>query len=184
MKPKQFFFIILGIIAGLIVVGSAAYYFALVRLNSLSASYSAQLANQEAVESEISLLARLQLQYSRDIKPILPLMDEALPRTKNQTEILVQLQRIASTNGLALTGVTFPSPSGLPSNISQTITTGAVLALPISFQLQGSYNQLQAFLTQIENLSRFTNVTTLSVSRPDKTKPIVYTMTLNAYVKP
>ena len=184
MKPKQFFFIILGVIGGLILVGGAAYYFALMRLNTLSTNYSAQLANQEAVENELSLLARLQLQYARDIKPILPLMDEALPRTKNQTEILVQLQRISSANGLALTGVTFPSPSGLPSNVSQTITSGAVLALPISFQLSGSYNQLQSFLTQVENLSRFTNVTTLSVSRPDKSKPIVYTMTLNAYVKP
>jgi Tfp pilus assembly protein PilO len=85
---------------------------------------------------------------------------------------------------LAISSVAFASALGLPNDTSQTVADGSVLALPISFQVQGSFAQLQLFLTKVENLSRYTNVTTLSISRPEKTQPIVYAMTLNVYVKP
>ena len=116
--------------------------------------------------------------------PILPLLDEALPREKKQTEILAQLQNIASQVGLQITSVNMPSPLGLPTSVSQTIRSGSVLALPISFQLSGSYDQLQQFTSRVENLNRFTNITNLAISRPDKAKPIVYSLALNAYIKP
>jgi Tfp pilus assembly protein PilO len=77
-----------------------------------------------------------------------------------------------------------PSPVGLPTSVSQTVKAGNVLALPISFQLSGSYAQLQLFTSRVENLNRFTNITNLAISRPDKNKPIVYSVSLNAYIKP
>jgi len=77
-----------------------------------------------------------------------------------------------------------PSPVGLPTSVSQTIKSGTVLAMPISFQLSGNYDQLQQFTAKVESLNRFTNVTNLAISRPDKTKPIVYSIALNAYIKP
>jgi Tfp pilus assembly protein PilO len=77
-----------------------------------------------------------------------------------------------------------PSPVGVPTSTSQTVKSGQVLALPISFQLAGTYEQLQTFLKKVERLNRFTNVTNLGISRPDKTKPIVYSISLNAYIKP
>jgi hypothetical protein len=39
-------------------------------------------------------------------------------------------------------------------------------------------------MTGVETLNRFTNVTTLIVTRPDPAKPITYAITLNAYIKP
>jgi Tfp pilus assembly protein PilO len=135
-------------------------------------------------DKQVETLDRLKHQYDRDIVPILPLLDEALPRDKKQTEILTQLQTIASQVGLSITSVNMPSPLGLPTGTSQTIRSGNVLALPISFQLSGSYDQLQQFTSRIENLNRFTNITNLAISRPDKTKPIVYSIALNAYIKP
>lgn len=184
MSPKKFFFIVLGIISVLILLGGGGYYLAYTKIQSTSIDLSKQLANQVAVEDQLTTIRRLEYTYNRDVKPIIPLIDQALPRTKNQTEILSQLQRIANESGLELTGVSFPTASGLPSNLSQTVQSGSVLALPITFQLSGSYAELQSFLTRAENLSRFTNVTNLAVSRPDKTKPITYSMTLNAYIMP
>ncbi len=184
MSPKRFFFILLGVILGLVLLGGGGYYLGYSKIHATSANYSQQLANQAATEDQLTAITRLRFTYTRDIKPILPLIDQALPRTKNQTEILSQLQTIAGDSGLVLTGVSFPNAQGLPNNVSQTIPSGLVLALPINFQLNGSYAQLQSFLTRAENLSRFTNVTTLAVTRPDKTKPITYSMTLNAYIMP
>jgi Tfp pilus assembly protein PilO len=184
MKPKQFFLVLLGIFGGVALLAGGGYYFALKQLHTQSAELSTGLAQQAAADTQIESLSRLKRQYDRDIVPILPLLDEALPRDKKQTEILAQLQSIASQVGLQITSVSMPSPLGLPTGVSQTIKSGTVLALPISFQLSGSYEQLQQFTARVENLNRFTNVTNLAISRPDKSKPVVYSIALNAYIKP
>ncbi len=184
MKPKQFFFIVLGLMGLLLAVSAGGYYYALTRIHTQSEDVSNKLAEQAANDNQIDSLISLQHQYSRDIVPILPLIDAALPRDKKQTEILAQIQRIAGNNGLFVASVSMPSPLGLPSGVSQTIKAGLVLALPINFQVSGSYNQLQSFTSSLENLNRFTNITTLAISHEDKSKPIVYSISLNAYIKP
>jgi Tfp pilus assembly protein PilO len=184
MKPKQFFYVVLGMIGVLLAAGGGGYYLAWKQLQTQSSALAEQLGQQKAADDQIETLGRLQRQYDKDIVPILPLIDAALPRDKKQTEILAQLQSIAKDVGLQITSVSMPSPVGLPTAVSQTIKAGNVLALPISFQLQGSYDQLQTFMARVENLNRFTNVTNLAITRPDKNKPIVYSVALNAYIKP
>jgi len=184
MKPKQFFLVLLGVFGVAVVVGGGGYYFAMKQLTAQSTALATDLAAQKDADAQLESLGRLKHQYERDIVPILPLLDEALPRDKKQTEILAQLQNIATQVGLQIASVSMPSPLGLPTSVSQTVKSGAVLALPISFQLSGTYDQLQEFTSRIENLNRFTNITNLGISRPDKTKPIVYSIALNAYIKP
>jgi Tfp pilus assembly protein PilO len=166
MKPKQFFLVLLGVFAVLVLVAGAGYYFGLKQLQSKAATLSMGLASQAEADKRIETL------------------DEALPRDKKQTEILAQLQLIASQSGLQITSVSMPSPLGLPTSVSQTVKSGTVLGLPINFQLSGTYAQLQEFTARVENLNRFTNITNLAISRPDKTKPVVYSISLIAYIKP
>jgi Tfp pilus assembly protein PilO len=184
MKPKQYFLVLIGSFTALVLLGGAGYYLAMQQLKSQSAKLSTGLATQADADKKIENLSRLKRQYTKDIIPILPLLDDALPRDKKQTEILTQLQNIAAQSGLQISSVNMPSPLGLPTSVSQTIKSGTVLALPISFQLSGSYDQLQQFTARIERLNRFTNITNLAISRPDKAKPIVYSIALNAYIKP
>jgi Tfp pilus assembly protein PilO len=183
MTPKKYFFILLGTIVLLIAASGYGYYVAVIRINTSKADYANTLAEQATAQQQLDDIDQLRNQYNRDVLPILGRINDALPHTKNQTEILAQLQSIASASGLALTNVTLPSAVGLPDNTSQTIKSGTVLALPISFQLQGSYSQLQTLLTKVENLSRFTNVTSLAISHDDKSN-VTYSMTVNAYIKP
>lgn len=183
MTPKKYFFTLLGIIVLLIAASGYGYYYAVTRINASKAELAMTLTDQEAAQQQLDDMAKLRIQYNRDILPILPRIIDALPRTKNQTEILAQLQSIATESGLSLTNVSLPSAAGLPGDTSQTVKTGTVLALPISFQLQGTYAQLQAFLTRVENLSRFTNVTSLAISHAEKNN-VTYSMTVNAYIKP
>lgn len=182
MTPKKYFFTLLGTIVLLIAAGGYGYYYAVTRINVSKAALAVTLTDQETAQQQLDNMAKLKTQYSRDILPILPRINDALPRTKNQTEILAQLQSISSASGLSLTNVSLPSAVGLPGDTSQTVQAGSVLALPISFQLHGTYGQLQAFLTRVENLSRFTNVTSLAISHAENT--VTYSMTVNAYIKP
>lgn len=184
MKPKQFFWVLLGIFSATLLAGGGGYYLALGQLKVKSTALGTGLSEQMAADTQIENLSRLKRQYDRDIVPVLPLLDEALPREKKQTEILTQLQTVAAEEGLRIASISMPSPGGLPTSVSQTVKAGTVLALPISFQLSGSYDQLQRFTSRIENLNRFTNITNLAISRPDKAKPITYSIALNAYIKP
>jgi Tfp pilus assembly protein PilO len=184
MKPKKFFFIALGAIAVILAAAGGGYYLALTKLHTESSNEAVQLTIASQDDSQISSLHSLEYQYQRDIVPNLGLMTEALPTAKKQTEVLAQLQNVANSVGLVITTVTMPSPAGLPSAISQTITTGSVLALPISFELSGNYNALQQFTADVENLNRYTNITSISIAQPDKTKPLVYSMGVSAYIMP
>lgn len=183
MSPKKFFVVLLGVTLAILAAGGAGYYWARTQLTAESSALAAQLATQQADDQKISSLQHLQYQYNQEIVPILPLIDEALPRDKKQTEILAQLQNIAAQTGLQIGSISMPPPTGLPSSVSQTVKAGNVLALPISFQITGSYNQLQSFTEKVETLNRFTNITDLAVAK-NNTGPITYTMSVNAYIKP
>lgn len=184
MTPKYFFFGVVGTIAVTIGVSGYGYVYALSRLETAKTTLATSLGEQDADQAQIDALDQLTNHYKKDIVPELPLMDLALPRTKNQSELLAQIKALAGNRGLSLGSATFPAPGGLPTNTSQTTSQGSALALPVQFDVQGTFAQLQGFLTDLEKLSRFTNVTSLTVSRPDRTKPIDYSITLNAYVKP
>jgi Tfp pilus assembly protein PilO len=186
MKPKQFFFMALGILLVVMIVGGAGYYFALNSMKTQTTELATKMAQEKAIDDQIASLDKLNRSYNREIVPILPLMDDALPRHKQQTEILAQIERIAVSTGVRqpFDAVTMPSVVGLPSDVSQTSKDGVVLALPINFQAQGSYAQLQAFTAQLENLNRYTNITSLQIKHEDKSALIQYTFSLVAYIKP
>jgi Tfp pilus assembly protein PilO len=183
MTPKKLFYVLLAL-TGLGIVGTGyGYYWANGLLGNATSTLSKQLAARDDADTTIAQLIHLQRQYSLEVTPILPQLDSILPHTKNQSQILLQLQTIANNAGLSIRSLTLPTSDGLPSATSQTIAAGGVLALPVTFSLGGSYNQLQTFLTQVENLDRFTSVTSLSIQH-SSTQPITYAMTINAYIKP
>jgi Tfp pilus assembly protein PilO len=186
MKPKQFFFMMLGILVAVVAAGAGGYYFALKRMNAETTDLGASMAQEKTIDEQITSLDKLNREYNRTIDPILPLLDAALPRQKQQTEILAQIEHIAAATGVQqpFKAITMPSPVGLPSDASQTIKSGVVLALPINFQASGTYAQLQEFTRQLENLNRYTNVTNLVIKSDQKKDPISYTFSLVAYIKP
>jgi Tfp pilus assembly protein PilO len=186
MKPKQYFFVLLGILVVIIGGGGYGYYYALQQLKGQSAQMSTDLAEEAAAQTQIQSLQELEGNYNHNVVPMLPMIYAAIPTGKNQTEILAQIERIAENDGVIqpFKSVSMPAPAGLPSTYSQTNKVGAVLALPISFEADGSYSQLQQFTYDLEHLNRYTNVVSLSINATDKSKPIAYTFTVNAYVYP
>ena len=117
MKPKQFFLVLLGVFTATVLLAGGGYYLGMKQLSADSAVLSTGLASQVAADNQIENLSRLKRLYDREITPILPLLDEALPRDKKQTEVLAQLQSIASQVGLQITSLSMPSPVGLPLSL-------------------------------------------------------------------
>ena len=128
MTPKKLFFILVGL-TGLAIAGTGyGYYWANGLLTSSTTTLSQQLANRDDADTTIGELIHLQRQYDTEVTPILPELDSILPRTKDQSQILLQLQTIASNAKLTISSVSLPNSDGLPSATSQTIAAGGVLA--------------------------------------------------------
>jgi Tfp pilus assembly protein PilO len=183
LKPKEFFFVLAGLTVVILGAGGYGFYWGLGFIRAQSNSLAAEYAVQQVAAAQITSLTNLGARYQKQIVPVTQEMDDALPRQKNQTEILAQVERVAAANSLNLSGVSMPSPGGLPSSVSQTIQAGDVLALPINFSVVGPYSELQSFTSQIENLNRFTNITSLIVQGQGSGN-VQYTFSLDAYIKP
>ncbi len=182
MTPKKFFFVLLGIIGGLLAAGGYGYYYGLQELSKASQNLAQQLGKQDAAASQLNRLITIKRTYELDVVPLMPRMNAALPQTKNQSELLALMEQTARSAGASLSKVSFSGAPGLPSSTSQTIRSGNVLAIPISFEVRGSYGQLQNFLVKIENLSRLTTVGSISLNRNGNTSS--YSISINAYMKP
>src|SRR5207302_3804576 len=102
---------------------------------------------------------------------------------KQQSEIVLQLQQVASKAGMTLPGASFTA-SSLPTATSQTTKVGDALALPVAFTLTGTYDQLINFLTQVEHLGRYSSVNSLAIARGGGPKTLTFNISLNAFFKP
>jgi len=176
MTPKKYYQNIVGIILGLLVLGGGGYWYALTVLSDTSQKLATQMGMASSADDRIANLQNTKNLYDKEIAPILTQLNDALPSTPDQTQILTQLQKMAQTTGVSLSTVTFIKTTTNGSSI------GGVVALPMSFQVTGSYAQLQNFLAEAENLSRLTTVDSLTVSRSGQT--IIYAINLSAYSKP
>ncbi len=182
MKPQRFFWILIGILVVVLAAGGVGYYFVFNYLHSASAKLQSEYVAQNDADQKLDEVTKLRAQYNHVIVPVKKHIEAALPQTKNQTEILTQLERLSGDSGLQISNISFPNSSG-PTATSQAIKNGAVLALPVSFQTTGTYAQLETFLTKLETLNRYTSITNLAVSKAD-TKKISFSINLNAYFKP
>lgn len=180
MTPKRFFYLLCGLLAIILVGGGGAYYYASTALAASTQAYSRRLADDSLTDQRISNLDDLQQQYRR-LTPLLPVVYNALPSSKDQSTIALQLHDIAAASGMSLDSLNF-NASSAPGPTSQTIEVGDVLAIPITFQLKGSYEQLQAFLQQQENLSRYTSITSLAISGSGDN--LSFAINLEAFMKP
>lgn len=97
-----------------------------------------------------------------------PLVNEALPSKKPLLEFLTSLNSIAVVNNIAVTN--FEINPGIiatdAAQISQTSKVkGPVDNLELNLEIEGTFDELQAFLLDIEKISPFTTITTLSLGK-------------------
>lgn len=181
MTAKRLFYVLSALLVLLVGAGGYGYYHISQELYKDTLTLSQRLADEELTNKKLDALIDLKQQY-RQLESALPKVNDALPAEKQQSKLALQLRDIASTSGMTLDTLTF-SPSTVPGPTSQTVKVGDILAIPVTFQLSGTYEQLQRFLQLQEKLSRYTNVTSLNISSGTG-KNLTFDVTLNAFMKP
>lgn len=182
MKTKQFFFALIGVLVVLTAGLGYGYDVEVGRIKTETAALAKKSADATIASEKLDQMSDLKAQFAQ-LKPVLSTLSVALPTDKNQSVVILQIQQIAAIAGMKLPSASFQASNGLPSATSQTVKNGSVLALPISFQLSGTYAQLQSFLQQLQHLGRYNTVTSLAITR-GTTSALSFSMTLSVYIKP
>ncbi len=183
MRPKQLYFGLIGLGVLMIVGLGLGYYWAVGNLKTETAKLAKLTAADTVAQEHIDQLTDLSKKF-KDLQPVLSKLNIALPKQANQGQVILQVEQLARQAGMTLPSASFQALNGLPTATSQTVKAGPVLALPISFQLTGTYEQLQAFLKSVERLGRYSSVSSLAITQNSGGKSLAFSITLNVYLKP
>lgn len=150
-------------------------------LTATSIELDALAQNRDELVSQINSLSQ------RDLARI----EKAVPQGTQGAEFLVSLEAFAVQRGLLLkrvdlaslaeaerSGSAQPRPSGL---IAVPSAAGGVKELPISLNVQGSYQNLKAFLNDLEMNLRITDVEELSFTAPARPGIFDFSLKLKTY---
>jgi Tfp pilus assembly protein PilO len=186
MGPKKAFFLIVGIVALTIVSGGAVYYMADMYLSKKAQEISVLKADLEIVELKITSARQAQddLQRLRFIEDI---TEAVLPPDKIQADLVGELIAFADKANVRLDAISFkPTDANATVPISQTEPlpdVPGVNALPVDLTVNGSYDNLLRFLTNIETNRRKMQVETLSMSPDEEEGTVSGSMKINVYVR-
>jgi Tfp pilus assembly protein PilO len=121
---------------------------------------------------------------------------QALPPSEDIPGLLIQMEALASQNGLIMNSLNFiypPSDTGARVNVSETeesiAATGSSLpagvkVLSVNLNLNGNYSSLKNFLKAAENNLRLTDVSKISFSQTDTgSESGILTIGLSVYYK-
>ena len=182
MTPKRFSFALIGLLVMLAGGIGYGYWVGKATVSASTTKLSGALADRDQADQTISQLIELKRQYEQDVVPVMPKVDAFLPTSKQQSQVLLQLETLASRHNVNISVINMPNPASAPSSTSQAVASGGLFALPITMNTSGSYSNLQSFLKDVEQLNRFVNVTTLTIGSSDS--GLTYNLQLNAYFKP
>lgn len=149
-----------GIIAGIILVITAATYFLVIA--DLDESIAAIKADQSAKEitlAEKQAIADNLNERRKEMDALDQKFQEALtqlPEKKDIEELLAQLSDVGKKSGLEISKVI---PGGEAAE-------GFYSRIPISMAVSGNYNEIAMFLQEIANLRRIVNVSDLKLAAP------------------
>lgn len=120
------------------------------------------LEDARLVEKELSTkiknLSALQMQYTQ-ITPDLLLIEQALPQTADATRFMGQIQTLLSQSGVTLLGVSY---GGLTLSSATPIEKGM---FTFSMQVQGTFSEINAFLTGLTAFERIAVLNAISITK-------------------
>lgn len=188
MKPKTFFYVLIGVCGALLIIGAIGYFFGIKMLTAKKQELVKKEANLKLIEERSIQLVELRRRYDEAAKR-LDEITRALPESKQQAEVIVALKDIANRAGLDLPSIQFASSAGgktkIDPNFTQTSKVGELYVLPISLKMTGSYDQLVSFLSEAERLSRYNSVISLNLVKiATNRERLDISLTINAYLKP
>jgi Tfp pilus assembly protein PilO len=190
MKAKQFFFVLLGLLALSIVGIVGAYRWGSIQLEAKANTISDLQADNDISAEKIIKLQKAQ-QDSNNIEEVSALLDRLLPKQKEQEKLVADIIYTATAEAgipaSKVTSFTFIG-SGEPDTLSGTTvsaTNPGVYEYPFSLQITGiSYDTLLKLLKEIETNGRIVQVDNIQISPGDSSSDLSVNLSAKAYVKP
>lgn len=113
---------------------------------------------EEQLSTKIKNLSVLQNQYTQ-ITPDLEIIGQAVPTTPEATLFMGQLQAIVARSGVSLQGIGF---GGLILNAISPVDAGT---FTFSMQIQGTFSQIDAFLTTLTTFDRIVVLDSINIAK-------------------
>ncbi len=162
---RKYMVFTVGIVALIVCLVAFGMYPQVAAVLKLRAEYQNEKPKLDKLQAK---LAELQNVLFTEEFVHAPLVNEALPSNKPLLEFLTSLNTIAVVNEIAVTNFEI-NPGIIATDASQvnqaSKAKGSVDSLELSLEIEGSFDQLQAFLLDIERISPFTTITTLSLGK-------------------
>ncbi len=146
------------IIAAALIVVIMAWFFLIYspKGDDLTAAQKAVATEESKTQDLQNTLARLRAQAKNATaqQALLRRLDQAIPKTPDEAEFIIEMAKIASSAGLEFPSIALSPPAAG--------ATSSVIGLNIS--ISGSFFQVKNYLTKLENLERLVIVDGINIS--------------------
>lgn len=118
------------------------------------------------MEDKIAALIEAQANY-QEVEALLPIVDQALPTIPDAVPLMIQLRNLASMSGTLITTVQLPSvplTGQEPSPGTGKTQVNKQQLYDIAISVQGSYQNIHAFLEGITSMRRIVSVDSVTVT--------------------
>jgi len=188
-KTLYYIFIVTLIAASLI-----AYFLSIPLVNRIN-DYKNNLQEKQAELSNLNkkeeALKKISTSYNK-YKQQFDLVTESLPKTKEISDYITQLEGAASQSGLSIQSIkvggqaqTGGQKEQSNSQYSQLAKVGDIYTLPIDISMSSNnFGNFQTFIETLEKLSRFTTVQKISLKNSTSNKSLDTSISLTIYVLP
>ncbi|MCL4406101.1 MAG: type 4a pilus biogenesis protein PilO [Patescibacteria group bacterium] len=146
-------------------------------VKQLRTKRDAAAATFNLATAQVDAFANLAKQYE-DSFQYKSELDRSLPSGDNIPEVLAQIQGLAAADKVALASVTFQHP---PMQSSQSSFVSAYGVLRASLRAEGGYNDIKAFIRDIENNIRLMDVSSMNLSTSGRSNVYSLQLTINTY---
>lgn len=193
MTPKRATLVLGGVLIIVVAIGVGAFYLGDKMLQERSRQISDEKAQLEAVKTELKIFEDSKEKVAK-YGFVNELYGKILPESKFQSEVVAELTKFATANGISIQALTFTGGDAAASdpNLSQTETVEGlsgvrVLNASIQFVTEPpiSYSSFLNFLKQVETNQRKMQVTTLTItpSPEDSNYISSATISVNIFLK-
>lgn len=200
MSSKRFYFIMLGALGLTTLLVAGGVYLSLVLIDKKGS----QLTDKKLENAVVELKQTDLIQAKRNVEELSELNEltkSIIPRDKNQSNTVVEINNLAKKAGVRLGFIEFPSsqlgsttkpaPGKVadPSQLTAVKDLKGVYILPVTIGSHNDtpvlYSKLLKFLSLLENNRRTALVESITIL-PDGNNPnlVSFTITLNSYIKP
>lgn len=187
MTPKRLFYA-MSVLCGIMFLGiGAVAYLGNSFLSKEAAKIADARADDELIDQRKALKNDL-VKTIDDYTELKALATKFLPDSKNQDDLIAEFYKIASNNDIDISGLNFTASGDKISSSSQTTPlkdAKNVLVFPFTVtNYTASFDQLIAFMQDLENNRRKLQITQIQLQPDEKTGLIsVPSMAMESYIK-